>query len=106
MTPILTFTREEGLGREVATLGAVRVGQIMQQLGARRQACYAVWLPDVPRQFVPADSVFVARSAIARVVEDWLNRTGVFGPGDGVEVRLSGEDDGEERAPLRQARRA
>lgn len=93
MTPILKFTSEE-LGRQVATLGAVQIGEVMRMVGkSRPQACYAVWLPDVPKRFVPADSMFVARSAVVRVIEDWLNRIGVFGPGDHVEVQIEGEDD-------------
>jgi hypothetical protein len=99
MTPILKFTREE-LGREVATLGAVRVGEVMRQVG-RPQAGYAVWLPDVPTAFRPAESMFAARSAIARLVDDWLTRIGVFYPGQGVEVRMP-DEDGE----LAEARRA
>lgn len=106
MTPVLKFTRVP-LGCEVAMLGAVQVGTIMQLTGRRPQASYTVSLPDVPPAFRPADSVFGARSALVRAVEDWLNRTGVFGPGDGVEVRTPDDDvEDDERAPVRQARRA
>jgi hypothetical protein len=94
MTPILTFTREE-LGREVATLGAVHVGEVMRFAGHRGQASYAVWLPGVPKRFVPADSTVIARSAVVRQVEEWLTQIGVFYPGQGVEVRVP-ESKGQE----------
>jgi hypothetical protein len=86
VTPILTFAKSD-IGREVAMLGAVQVGEVMRQVG-RPHATYAVWLPDVPRSFRPAESMFIARSALVRMVEDWLLRIGVFYPGQGVEVRL------------------
>jgi hypothetical protein len=97
MTPVLQFTREE-MGCEVATLGAVRVGEVMRFAGrGKQQAAYAVWLPDVPTRFVPAESMFIARSAIVRVVEDWLMRIGVFYPGQGVEMRVPEDDEREAR---------
>lgn len=92
MTPVLTFKPEE-LGREVATLGAVRVGEVMRFAGGKAQATYSVWLPDMPQQFRPAESTFIARSAIVRLVEDWLLRIGVFYPGQSVEVRLPEQAD-------------
>jgi hypothetical protein len=103
MTPILTFTAEE-LGREVATLGAVPVGQVMRFIGPRAQASYAVHLPDVPRSFHPAGSMAQARTAIEKVVNEWLLRIGVFYPGQGVEVRVEHEDDDAEAAEPARAR--
>lgn len=100
MTPILTFTRE-ALGREVATLGAVQVGEVSRHLGRRSQATYAVWLPGIPHAFRPADSVFNARSAVVRAIDDWLTRIGVFYPGQGVEVCVPDAD-----AELKEARTA
>ena len=89
MTPILKFT-PVGLGREVVTLGAVRVGEVMRLFGRRtgEAASYTVCLPDVPTAFRPADSMFKARSAVVRAVDDWLARVGIFCPGDGVDVRV------------------
>ena len=86
MTPILKFERRE-LGREVAMLGAIQIGEVMSQLG-RPHATYAVWLPDVPKSFRPADSMFGARSALVRAVDNWLLRIGVFYPGQGVDVQV------------------
>jgi hypothetical protein len=87
VTPILTFTRQE-LGREVAMLGVVQVGEVMRQLGRPAQASYAVWLPDVPKSFRPAPSVSAARSAVQAAIDDWLLRIGVFYPGQGVDVQV------------------
>lgn len=68
MTPILSFVRENSargnLGYEVALLGDVPVGQMA-----------------------------LGRKGIERLVNDWLSRIGVFGPGDRVVVRIGTDDD-------------
>jgi hypothetical protein len=92
MTPILTFTRGE-LHREVATLGAVRVGEVSPFNGGHRaRAIWSVWLPDMERKCRPAESLFAARSAVQRAVDEWLMRSGVFYPGQGVEMRTPDDD--------------
>jgi hypothetical protein len=101
MTPILTFTRDE-FDREVARLGARRIGEARNFNGGRRaRAIWSIWLPDKERKNRPEDSMFSARSAIVRAVNEWLLETGIFYPGQSVEIKIDGEDDDDQTREAR-----
>lgn len=77
MTSPVTFERR-GAGREVAMLGAVEVGQVVEHSVSRRIGAY--WrstLPDHAARMVPARDFDEARQALGEHVWEWLARAGL-----------------------------
>jgi hypothetical protein len=61
-----------GLGREVALLGAVVVGELCELGGGGIGAWWRCELPDGRRAVIPARTVEAARRALIARVDDWL----------------------------------
>lgn len=85
MIPRLTF-RAGVFDRETVGLGAEEIGEILPQAGD--YVAYRVALHGVRGAFLRAESTARARGAIERLVNEWLNRLGLFHPGLSVEVMI------------------
>lgn len=86
MTPVLSFTRGEHDG-ETVKLGEVVVGHVAPFFdGNGTRATFVVWLPECLRAQRPAASLESARANVVGEVEKWLYRTGIFYPGQAVDV--------------------
>ncbi len=60
-------------GREIAKLGAVTIGEVAPHYGGRQQKAWArIFLPDVPKQLLPATSIEAAKQILERKVREWL----------------------------------
>jgi hypothetical protein len=60
-------------GREVAKLGVVTIGEVAPHHGGHRQRAWVrIFLPDVPKQLLPATSIEAAKQILEAKVRDWL----------------------------------
>ena len=60
------------MGREVAKLGLVTIGEVAPNYGPRQRAWVRLFLPDVPKQVLPASSIEAAKQILERKVREWL----------------------------------
>jgi hypothetical protein len=98
MTPVLTF-RVAADGRQVALLGAVRVGEVRPWAD---RAAFWVCLPDIDLRGRPSPSIAQARARVVDLLNEWLLRAGIFYPGQEVQVAIAaGDESGDApRTPL------
>jgi len=89
MAPALMFAPAAELGRELVTLGNIRIGEVSASLHGAHRATYRLWLPDLRSSPRPAPSVEMARHQVRQAVEDWLVRAGIFYPGQAIELHAA-----------------